>query len=43
MTVELSCASRRRAHERELLDAFDARQPAAVGRYLDALEAQDAA
>jgi integrase len=31
------------AYERELLDAFDARQPGAVGRYLDAPEAMDAA
>ena len=30
-------------YERELLDAFDARQPAAAGRYLDAREAMDAA
>jgi integrase len=31
------------AYERELLDAFDERQPRAVGRYLDALDGQDAA
>jgi hypothetical protein len=31
------------AYERELLDAFDARQPEPAGRYLDASEARDAA
>lgn len=31
------------AYERDLLDAFDARQPVTVGRNLDAPEAVDAA
>jgi integrase len=31
------------AYERELLDAFNNRQLMSVGRYLDALDAQDAA